>query len=642
MLDLPSSTAPNQTAAAEPLKSRGQVCAVTGSQASVRFPTAAGSLAADNPPITVGSFLGIQRNGTLIVGLTTSIASPTGSNGEQHAIGQMDLLGEIRRNEAGTAYFQRGLTEYPVIGDTARLATRQELELVVDVASSKRIALGHLVQDTTIPVYARAEELLGKHFALFGSTGVGKSTAVALLLQGILETLPNLRIFLIDPHNEYRNSFEGRAKILNPRNLKLPFWLFNFEETLNVLLRGRSDLNDEAEILAEMIPIAKAHYAQGASAPSSRVGTRRSDLRSNLTVDTPVPYRLHDLIRLIDERMGKLENQSMRMRYHKLITRIESVSNDPRYSFMFDSANTGGDTMAEVLGVLFRLPTEGKSVSVMQLAGFPAEVVDALVSVLCRMAFDFGVWSDGAAPLLVVCEEAHRYAPSDRSLGFDPTRKAISRIAKEGRKYGVYLGLITQRPAELDPTIISQCNTIFAMRMANDRDQAIVRAAVADAGANQLNFVPALGAGEVIAFGEGVALPVRLRFSQLPEPLIPRAKSVGPMQLDVGDTLDKEFTDAVVERWRGGLSTKRSTAHDEFDVLDPAMARSPREFGGLDSPPLHPNPAGYAMPAGPAFPPALMPAPVPVEMAPPAAPRPPQRGLSSELQQLRDRFRNQG
>src|SRR5581483_6880942 len=144
-----------------------------------------------------------------------------------------------------------------------------------------------------------------------------------------------------------------------------------------------------------MIPSAKAHYAQGASAPSSRVGTRRSDLRSNLTVDTPVPYRLHDLIRLIDERMGKLENQSMRMRYHKLITRIESVSNDPRYSFMFDSANTGGDTMAEVLGVLFRLPTEGKSVSVMQLAGFPAEVVDALVSVLCRMAFDFGVWSDG-------------------------------------------------------------------------------------------------------------------------------------------------------------------------------------------------------------------------------------------------------
>ena len=128
--------------------------------------------------------------------------------------------------------------------------------------------------------------------------------------------------------------------------------------------------------------------------------------------------------------------------------------------------------------------------TIMQLAGFPAEVVDAVVSVLCRMAFDFGLWSDGAFPLLFVCEEAHRYASADRSIGFGPTRKAISRIAKEGRKYGVFLGLVTQRPAELDATIISQCCTLFAMRMANERDQAIVRSAVSDAAANLLAFVP--------------------------------------------------------------------------------------------------------------------------------------------------------
>ena len=98
--------------------------------------------------------------------------------------------------------------------------------------------------------------------------------------------------------------------------------------------------------------------------------------------------------------------------------------------------------------------------TVMQLAGFPAEVVDSVVSVLCRMAFDFGLWSDGVAPLLFVCEEAHRYAPADHKIGFGPTRRALSRIAKEGRKYGVFLGLVTQRPAEIDPTIISQCNTL--------------------------------------------------------------------------------------------------------------------------------------------------------------------------------------
>src|SRR5437588_7982766 len=132
------------------------------------------------------------------------------------------------------------------------------------------------------------------------------------------------------------------------------------------------------------------------------------------------------------------------------------------------------------------------------------------------MAFEFGLWSDGASPMLFVCEEAHRYASADRTLGFGPTRKAVSRIAKEGRKYGVFLGLVTQRPAELDPTIISQCSTLFTMRLANDRDQALLRSAVSDAAANLLAFVPSLGTREVIAFGEGVALPTRLKFKELP------------------------------------------------------------------------------------------------------------------------------
>src|SRR5581483_6522055 len=140
---------------------------------------------------------------------------------------------------------------------------------------------------------------------------------------------------------------------------------------------------------------------------------------------------------------------------------------------------------------LFRLPAQGKPMTVMQLAGFPAEVVDSVVSVLCRMAFDFGLWSDGVSPMLFVCEEAHRYASADRNIGFGPTRKAISRIAKEGRKYGVYLGLI------------SQCNTLFSMRLANERDQALMRSAVSDAAANLLSFVPSLGSREVLAFGEG-------------------------------------------------------------------------------------------------------------------------------------------
>src|SRR5436305_2248610 len=370
------------------------------------------------------------------------------------AAARLDMMGEIKQRDDGKAFFQRGVTDYPAIGDPAALITRDELRLIYDISGSDTIDIGYLQQDTSIGAYVNVDDMLNKHFAILGTTGVGKSSGVALILQQILEARPSLRLFLLDGHNEYGRCFGERALVLNPRNLKLPFWLFNFEEIVDVLFAGRPGVPEELDILAEVIPIAKGIYTQYQN--SDRIGLKRVDPKTvGYTLDTPVPYRLVDLISLIDERMGKLENRSSRIIYHKLISRIEAVRNDPRYTFMFDNANVGGDTMAEVVSHLFRLPANGKPMTVMQLAGFPAEVIDSVVSVLCLMAFDFGLWSDGVSPLLFVCEEAHRYASADRNTGFGPTRKAVSRIAKEGRKYGVYLGLVTQRPAELDATIIS-------------------------------------------------------------------------------------------------------------------------------------------------------------------------------------------
>ena len=161
---------------------------------------------------------------------------------------------------------------------------------------------------------------------------------------------------------------------------------------------------------------------------AERIGNSPRSARAKstgFTADTPVPYRIEDLIGILDECMGKLENRSTHMLYHKLITRIQAVRNHPRYAFMFENANLGGDTMAEVLCQLFRLPPDGKPMTIMQLAGFPAEVINSVVSVLCRMAFDFGVWSDGAAPMLFVCEEAHRYAPADYKMGVRPDAARI-------------------------------------------------------------------------------------------------------------------------------------------------------------------------------------------------------------------------
>jgi DNA helicase HerA-like ATPase len=192
------------------------------------------------------------------------------------------------------------------------------------------------------------------------------------------------------------------------------------------------------------------------------------------------------------------------------------------------------------------------------------------------MAFDFGLWSDGKLPLLFVCEEAHRYASADRTVGFGPTRRAISRIAKEGRKYGVFLGLITQRPAELDSTIISQCSTLFVMRMSNERDQALVRSAVSDAAANLLGFLPSLGTREVFAFGEGVAVPTRLVFKRLAAEQLPRSEAIANASTDFGRKVDQDFVDTVIDRWRSAtLSSRARPEPQEGAAASAAPSPSP-------------------------------------------------------------------
>jgi DNA helicase HerA-like ATPase len=568
----------------------GHVLSVNGSQGSVGI-LASSQSASCEARVTVGQFVVLRSGLSLLIGVITEVTLTEIQVAREqgyYATAAIDLMGEIRTRPDGTTYFQRGVTSYPAIGDPAALISSRELRLIYDISGSNTIDIGTLLQDSGIGAYVHVDEMLRKHFAVLGTTGVGKSSGVAVILQQILAARPDLRIFLLDGHNEYGRCFGDRALVLNPRNLKLPFWLFNFEEIVDVIFGARPGVEEEVEILSEVIPLAKGVYTQYTKGAADRPMLKKTDPKTTgFTADTPVPYRLADLVSLIDERMGKLENRSSRMKYNRLISRIETVKNDPRYAFMFENANVGGDTMAEVLGQLFRLPPNGKPMTIMQLAGFPSDVVDAVVSVLCRMAFDFGLWSDGAVPLLFVCEEAHRYASADKTIGFGPTRRAISRIAKEGRKYGVFLGLVTQRPAELDATIISQCSTLFAMRMANDRDQALLRSAVSDAAANLLAFVPSLGTREVLAFGEGVALPTRLKFKEIPPELLPRSEAVSQGRIDPQHDADAEFIDSVIERWRGATMSHKQKFEDGFADMDVGLrpdAGAPLQpaVGGLD------------------------------------------------------------
>jgi DNA helicase HerA-like ATPase len=600
---------PATTAPAETL---GRVISVTGSQATIEL--SARTQGPDKP--TVGKFIGIATGPTLIVGMVTEIGEQPLGAGTFRKIAKLDLVGDIRIAPPSAGQFQRGVAEYPSIGDAAILLGERELRLVYGGADVDHAHIGDLQQDTSIGVHIDIDNLVSRHFAVLGATGVGKSSGVAIILQKILDTRPNLRIFLVDPHNEYGRCFGDKAQVLTPRNLRLPFWLFNFEETIDAFFGGRPGVEEEIEILSDVIPLAKAAYLQykpGATAERS-LSKKKDPRDAGFTADTPVPYRIEDLINLLDERMGKLDARGQRVTIHRLMTRIQTFRNHPRYAFMFENANIGGDTMAEILGNLFRLPPNGKPMTIMQLAGFPAEVVDSVVSVLCRMAFDFGLWSDGVAPLLFVCEEAHRYAPADKKIGFGPTRRALSRIAKEGRKYGVFLGLVTQRPAEIDPTIISQCSTLFCMRLSNESDQALIRSAVSDAAQNLLSFIPSLGVREVFTFGPGVAVPTRMRFNAIDESIRPNSEAAGNTRSDVGTNISRDLMSGVIDRWRSASMSHRATEDDDY-------------ISPLDAPALQPSaPPGPPPPAYvPSPPPAARPAPPPLA-ARPAMPLPPNAG----------------
>jgi DNA helicase HerA-like ATPase len=595
-MTLPSS-APSVASARPSREALGRVIAVTGAQVTIGLSAAA---PANGTRATVGKFIGVISGNSVIVGMITEIAErpPHEHEAVCSSTARLDLVGEIKGTASGAASFQRGITEYPMIGEPAMLMTDRELRLIYHGSSTRPISVGALQQDSTIPAHVDVGQLVSKHFAVLGTTGVGKSSGTVILLQQVLAERPDLRIFLIDPHNEFGRCFGDKAQVLTPRNLRLPFWLFNFEETVDAFFGARPGIEEEVEILSEAIPQAKAAYMQLKGSSDRSLAKKKDPRDIGYGVDTPVPYRIEDLIAVLDERMGKLENRSRTTVYNRLLQRIQTFRNHPRYGFMFENATVGGDTMADVVSHLFRIPANGKPMTIMQLAGFPAEVVDSVVSVVSRMAFDFGLWSDGASPLLFVCEEAHRYAPADSKIGFGPTRRALSRIAKEGRKYGVFLGLVTQRPAEIDPNIISQCSTLFVMRLSNDHDQALIRSAVSDAAASLLSFIPSLGTGEVFAFGPGVPLPTRMKFRELPAAQRPISEAGGNTRVATAVTPDRDLIGSVIERWRASTMSHKGNLEEDVEHGswrdEPALARE-------EAPPLQPPPAPASAPERPSI-----------------------------------------
>ena len=519
----------------------GRVVSVSGSQVVILHERNGVNGTATKTALQIGTLLKMKTADSIVYGIVSGLSIPVPAakqNDDEMEIVELEMLGESSDTANSKGAFQRGVSVFPSLGDAVFSATPEDLALVYACPEATTVRIGTIHQDQRLPAYVVTDDLLGRHFAILGTTGSGKSCAVVLILRAILAQHANAHIVLLDPHSEYAPAFGDAAEILTPDNLQLPYWLLNFDEMMEVVLGDeQQDHAATSAILNECIGTAKKQFLEN------------SEDEFPITVDTPVPYRLTDLLQYIDDGMGKLDRPEDTAPYLRLKARLNHLRSDKRFAFMFGGVSIR-DNMADILSRILRIPVDGKPITIMDLSGVPSEILNVVVSVLCRLTFDFALWSERAVPILLVCEEAHRYAPQDTELGFEPTKRALSRIAKEGRKYGVSLCVVSQRPSELATGMLSQCNTIFAMRLSNQKDQDFVRGSIRETATGLLDFLPALHNGEAIAVGEGVPLPVRLVFDELDEAYRPLSGTASFSAAWSQDVESKSFIKDVVSRWR--------------------------------------------------------------------------------------------
>ncbi|MDO6415905.1 DUF87 domain-containing protein [Sphingomonas sp. BIUV-7] len=457
-------------------------------------------------PGAISSYLKLRVGAKWVVAQVSSLRREE-ADGDLIVAG-VDFVGEGEADGTRLTGFRRGVSHLPMPG--ARLYPTSDADRASIFAADERphITFGRIHSGGDARAALYIDGLLGRHFAVLGSTGTGKSSATAMLLHRICESAPHGHILMIDPHGEYGASFAQIGAVFDVTSLAIPYWLMNLEEHAEVFVSTRGpERQIDIDILAKCLLTARAKH-------------RLAEGIQRLTADSPIPYLLSDLGNILSAEMGKLDKGGTGIGpYLRLKARIDELKVDPRYAFMF-SGMLVGDTMQAVLQRLLRLPADGKPIAIVDLSAVPSEITPVLVALLARLVFDHALWSRGkdARPVLLVCEEAHRYIPANAD---SPARRILERIAKEGRKYGVSLGLISQRPSDLAEGVLSQCGTIIAMRLNNDKDQAHVRSAVPEGARGLIEAIPGLRNREAVVVGEGVALPIRVVFDDLEPDKLP-------------------------------------------------------------------------------------------------------------------------
>lgn len=509
----------------------------------------------------IGSFVRIPLgflNAYGIVSMVGAIALPgddhLGSSAECTL--EIKLIGEAYRGSA----FQRGLSIYPTVDDEIHVVTEDDLAKIYAPSGSSPVRIGSHSASESLAATLDLDKLVTRHAAILGSTGAGKSNTVAAILKAITSgSFPKARVIVIDPHGEYGAAFKGTSRVFSigaaDFPFLLPYWCLSFDELgwFFVDRRSASESVQDGNLRDQIVAMRKASCA------TVKVGAGQTKLTPDqVTADSPLPFNVRDLWYHFDRRERVTYEDMPRSRealkkegsaatltpceFHppgagssapfkptsapmmgaytnKILQRLR----DRRYDFLLSPGDYDGITK-DLSHLVDEWLNHDKPITVFDLAGVPPEIIDLVVGLLSRILFEVMFWGRDLSdigkqrPLLLVYEEAHRYLPSGEGFFIQGyARRSVQRILKEGRKYGLGTVLVSQRPSELDETLLSQCGTFIALRLSNSQDQGRVMSSVPDELAGLVNLLPSLRTGEAIISGEATQIPSRVRV-QLIEP----------------------------------------------------------------------------------------------------------------------------
>lgn len=477
------------------------------------------------------------------------------------------LIGTYRTVDGDKANtFKRGADAFPQVDRDCYWVSGPNLQgfmslISQDVAVGERMVLGRFVADQTAEAIAHGDRFFQRHAAILGSTGSGKSWAVALVLERAAQLkYPNLIVF--DMHGEYaplctgENAIAQYLRIAGPGDLDapdsnclfLPYWMFNRDEMLAMIV-DRSDQN--APNQASRFTVHVRDLKQ-----QTLEHEKKTDIAKTFTVDSPIPYPFTRLMELLNidntaKGVGKTGNPvkgDWEGQLTRFMSRLEAKFQDRRYGFMFQppAASSEYGWLSNMLGRLFAANGTGQGIKVIDFSEVPSDVLPIVTGVLARLLYNVQFWMEPEArhPLTIVCDEAHLYLPVRDAAEAAERRalEAFERIAKEGRKYGVSLLVVSQRPSDVSRTILSQCNNFLVLRLTNDQDQSVVKRLMPESMGGITDILPLLDTGEALLLGDSILLPTRIR---LDKPMNPPASATRQFWTEWAN---KEPNPAAVER----------------------------------------------------------------------------------------------